>query len=194
MGEGVLDLSQELRRARTTREFWEPFERSNPLVSICIATCNRAPILIDRCIRSLQAQTYRNLQIVVVGDHCTDDTGYRIAQLRDERIVFVNLPQRGPYPSPSKARWQVAGSNAMNRALDLAEGDFIAHLDDDDEAAFDRVEATLEHAQSNRAEFCWHPFWYEAPDGTWMRLGNGEFTLGQMTTGSTFYHRFYARV
>lgn len=193
-GEGVFDLLDDLQHARKSASFWQPFERSNPLVSICVATCNRAPILIERCIRSLQAQSYANLQIVIVGDHCTDDTGYRLSHIRDDRILFENLPQRGPYPSPGKARWQVAGSNAMNKALDLAEGDFIAHLDDDDEAAYDRIEAMLDHAQTKRAEFCWHPFWYECPDGTWTCLGNGEFMLGQMTTGSTFYHRYYARI
>jgi Methyltransferase domain/Glycosyl transferase family 2 len=188
------DLAEDLDRARKTPQFQAPFERANPLVSICIATCNRAPILVERCIRSLQAQSYANLQIVVVGDHCTDDTGYRLAQLRDDRIVFHNLPQRGPYPPPGMSRWQVAGSNAMNSALDLAEGDFIAHLDDDDEAAFDRIEAMLEQARSLRAEFCWHPFWYEGPGETWTRVGNSEFMRGQITTGSTFYHRYYARI
>lgn len=190
----VCGLVDDLERARKTPEFQSPFERAEPLVSICVATCNRAPILVERCIRSLQSQSYANLQIVVVGDHCTDDTGYRLAQLRDDRIVFDNLPRRGPYPRPGMARWQVAGSNAMNRALDLAEGDFIAHLDDDDEAAFDRIEAMLEHARSQRAEFCWHPFWYEGPGETWTRLGNGEFMRGQITTGSTFYHRYYAQI
>ncbi len=194
VGEGVLDLSDDLRRARETAEFRASFERSEPVVSVCIATYNRSQILIDRCIRSLQAQSYPNLQIVVVGDCCTDDTGHRLAKLRDDRIVFENLSQRGPYPTPGRARWQVAGSNAMNRALDLAEGDFIAHLDDDDEAVFDRIETMLDHARAKRAEFCWHPFWYEAGDGTWTRMGNGEFALGQMTTGSTFYHRYYARI
>lgn len=187
-------LADDLERARKAPQFQAPFERANPLVSICVATCNRAPILVERCIRSLQAQSYPNLQIVVVGDHCTDDTGYRLARLRDDRIVFDNLPQRGPYPRPGIARWQVAGSNAMNRALELAEGDFIAHLDDDDEATFDRIEAMLEQARSLKAEFCWHPFWYEGPGETWTRLGNGEFMRGQITTGSTFYHRYYAQI
>ncbi len=194
IGEGVTALNTEIASVRASNEFWEPFRRTTPLVSVCVATNNRAALLIDRCIRSLQAQTYKNLQIIVVGDHCTDDTAYQIARLRDDRIVFENLPHRGPYPREARARWQVAGSNAMNRALDLAEGDFVAHLDDDDEATVDRIEEMLRHAQANNAEFCWHPFWYEQSDGTWVRLGNGQFALGQITTGSIFYHRYYAKI
>jgi Methyltransferase domain/Glycosyl transferase family 2 len=194
VGEGVLELEGDLAAARKAGDFHTPFTASQPLVSVCVATSNRAPILLDRCIRSLRAQTYANLQIVVVGDHCTDETAYRLAQLRDSRIVFENLPQRGPYPKSGHARWLVAGTKPMNRALDLAEGDFIAHLDDDDEATVDRIETMLQHAQARRAEFCWHPFWFERADGTWQQLGNGEFVLGQMTTGSTFYHRYFARI
>jgi Methyltransferase domain/Glycosyl transferase family 2 len=192
--EDILTTANDLQRLRQSADFWKPFEVSKPLISVCVATYNRSQILIERCIRSLQAQSYANLQIIVVGDHCTDDTGYRLAQLRDDRIVFENLPKRGPYPRPALARWYVAGSNAINRALDLVEGDFVAHLDDDDAAAFDRIEAMLELAQCKKADFCWHAFWWETPEGVWTQLGNGEFRLGQMTTGSTFYHQCYARV
>ena len=194
IGEGVTALNTELEKARKSTKFSEPFRRATPLVTVCVATNNRATLLIERCIRSLQAQTYKNLQIIVVGDHCTDDTAHQLGQLRDDRIQFENLPHRGPYPRDGRARWQVAGSNAMNRALELAEGDFIAHLDDDDEATVDRIEELLHHAQANKAEFCWHPFWYEQPDGTWVRLGNGQFALGQITTGSIFYHRYFAKI
>jgi hypothetical protein len=192
--EGIMQIAAELQDCRATRSHWEPFRRTNPLVSVCVATSDRAELLVDRCIRSLRNQTYSNVQIIVVGDHCIDDTGHRLAQLRDDRIVFENLPRRGPYPRPGAARWQVAGSNAMNRALELAEGDFIAHLDDDDEATSDRIENLLHFAQSENFELIWHPFWYENLDGTWRRIGNGELKLGQVTTGSVFYHHFLTRI
>jgi predicted nuclease with TOPRIM domain len=39
-----------------------------PLVSVCVATYNRAGLLVERCLASIRAQTYRRLDVVVVGD------------------------------------------------------------------------------------------------------------------------------
>ena len=86
------------RGARATLDFTIPFDAAQPLVSICVATCDRAELLVSRCLASLQRQTYPNLQMVVVGDHCTDDTEPRLAAIRDDRLVFENLGVRGPYP------------------------------------------------------------------------------------------------
>src|SRR5205807_3935973 len=98
-------------KARVTADYKSAFSGREPLVSICVATMNRSDLLIERCLTSLVNQSYRNIQIIVVGDHCTDDTGSRIAQLRDDRISFHNLPSRGPYPPPGIDRWRVAGTN-----------------------------------------------------------------------------------
>ena len=123
-----------------------------------------------------------------------DDTGRRLAQLRDDRITFVNLKQRGPYPPPGIDRWRVAGTNAMNHALSLCEGEFVTHLDDDDAATPYRVGTLLDNARQSRADFLWHPFWLEGRDGLWKRRGNGSFEIGQITTSSIFYHRYFARL
>jgi hypothetical protein len=48
-------------------------------------------------------------------------------------------------------------------------------------------------ALEDQADFLWHSFWYENRDGTWRRLGNGRLEYGQITTGSIFYHRYFAR-
>ena len=183
-------VSQGAARKATIRK---AFSEDNPLVSICVATMNRSDLLIERCLKSLIGQTYRNIQINVVGDHCTDDTGSRIALLRDDRISFRNLPERGPYPPPGIDRWRVAGTNAMNAGLSMCEGQFVAHLDDDDSAAADRIETLVNAAQQHKADFCWHSFWYEGKDGSWSVLGNGRFELGQITTGSIFYHRYFTK-
>jgi glycosyltransferase involved in cell wall biosynthesis len=129
----------------------------------------------------------------VVGDYCNDDTAQRLAEIQDSRIMFVNLPERGPYPAPGIDRWRVAGSKAMNHALSLCEGEFVTHLDDDDSFTTDRIATLLTAARERRADFLWHPLWYENHDGIWKRLGNGRFELGQITTGSIFYHRYFAR-
>jgi hypothetical protein len=191
--EGVISDIDSYHALRRQTEYLAAFEKPEPLVSVCVATMNRSALLVERAIFSLLAQTYRNLQIVVVGDHCTDDTAQRLAELGDSRITFVNLPERGPYPRPGADRWYVAGSNAMNHALSLCEGDFVTHLDDDDAATTDRIETLLTAAQKNCADFLWHPFWWENSDGTWTRVGDGCLELGKITTGSIFYHRYFTK-
>ncbi len=192
--EGLYDERERLFNIRKSADFQEVFEKRQPLVSVCIATRNRAEVLSTRAIRSLLDQTYNNLQILVVGDHCTDNTEKLLLEKKDSRIVFHNLPICGPYPPPGRARWCVAGSNAMNRALELAEGDFITHLDDDDEYHPTRIETLLTAAQEIKAEFLWHRFSTEFADGTWATLGKDEIVLGQISTGSIFYHRYFARI
>ena len=192
--DGLLNEIELYHEARAQADYKKAFSENTPLVSICVATMNRPDLLVERCLRSLLGQSYRNIQINVVGDHCTDDTGSRIAGLRDDRIVFRNLPSRGPYPPPGIDRWRVAGTNAMNAALSMCEGQFITHLDDDDCASADRIETLVNAAQEHKADFCWHSFWYERKDGTWILLGNGRFELGQVTTGSIFYHRYFRKI
>lgn len=192
--DGLLDEIGLYHEARNSADYRRVFDEPEPLVSICVATMNRSELLVERCLQSLICQTYRNIQIVVVGDHCTDDTGSRVARLRDDRISFRNLTSRGPYPRPGIDRWRVAGTNAINAAMSISEGDFITHLDDDDRATADRIEALVNAAREHKADFCWHPFWCENRDGGWYQLGDGRFELGQITTGSIFYHRYFKRI
>jgi hypothetical protein len=192
--EGIVATIDAFQAARAGADYVRAFTDAVPLVSVCVGTMNRAELLTERCLRSLREQTYRNLQIVVIGDHCTDDTERRIAGLRDDRIVFANLPRRGPYPPPGRDRWCVAGTNSVNEALARCEGAFVMHLDDDDRAVPERVETLLQASQQHRADLCWHPFWSEQADGTWKLIGNGAFEFCQITTGSIFYHRFLARI
>ncbi len=192
--EGITEQTDAYLACRETSDYQAAFATATPLVSVCIATMDRADLLVGRALASLRQQTYRNLQIIVVGDHCTDDTGQRIAALNDERIQFVNLPERGPYPHPGLDRWFVAGSNAMNHALSLCEGQFVTHVDDDDAMVPHRIETLVAAALQDQADFLWHPFWYEQCDGTWRRIGDGRLQLGQVSTGSIFYHRYFTRI
>ncbi|MDB5720749.1 MAG: glycosyl transferase family 2 [Alphaproteobacteria bacterium] len=176
------------RARRLTREHRAAFEKDAPLVSMCIATYNRATLVKERAIASALAQTYANLEIIVVGDHCTDATEEVVGAIDDPRLTFVNLPSRGQYPENPRHRWMVAGSAAMNHALRLAKGDFITHLDDDDEHPAHRVEALLDAARRTRADFVFHPFEWETAPGEWTVNPAGRFAYAQVTTSSVFYH------
>jgi len=192
--EGLESVRLDLRRERETAAFRAAYDRRSPLVTVCVATYNRAALLTERSLPSIIGQTYRNLQIVVVGDCCTDDTGARIAALRDDRITFENLATRGPYPRPGVNRWRVAGTHPMNRAMALAEGDFVCHVDDDDEALPERVEECLARVLEERAELATHRFLKQTGTGLWRAIGATPPTLGQVGTGAIFYHRFFTRI
>lgn len=188
------ELVNDYKRSRTTSDYNLIFEKTNPLVSICIATYNRADLLVDRCLRSVLNQDYKNIEVIVVGDCCTDHTAARIAEIKDPRLAFVNLPERGKYPANPRLRWMVAGTAAINHALKLAQGDFITHLDDDDRYAPHRIRSLVSFTQKQHADLVWHPFLWERHIDRWVLNKAESLARTKVTTSALFYHRSLARI
>jgi len=140
-----------IARARSERLYSDPM--GDPLVSVMIPTYNRGRLLVDRTLPPILAQTYQNLEVVIVGDCCPDNTPELLAQIKDPRVRFFNLPQPGQYPEDISCRWFVAGSKPANRALKLIRGKWVAWLDDDDVFTPDHIETLLRFAQKERYEF-----------------------------------------
>jgi GT2 family glycosyltransferase len=94
-----------------------------PLISIVIPNYNGARYL-DPCLRSLQSQSYTNIEIVVV-DNASDDRSVEIVrQAAPKAILLRNSHNMG----------FAAGANAGIRA---SHGDWVAILNNDTEAAKD---------------------------------------------------------
>lgn len=107
-----------------------------PLVSVVIPTCNR-PQLLRRAVSSVLAQTYRELECIVVDDASAGDTAAVLAAFDDKRIVFLRNEQNRGAPA------------SRNRGIAAARGEFVALLDDDDEWFPEKIEkqvAIFEHA------------------------------------------------
>lgn len=102
-----------------------------PLVSVYLPTRNR-PALVERAIRSVLAQTYPNIQLVVVDDESGRET---IATL--ERISRENTSSKSILALRLDRAQGACG--ARNHALDACEGRFVTGLDDDDYFLPDRV-------------------------------------------------------
>jgi glycosyltransferase involved in cell wall biosynthesis len=165
-----------------------------PLVSVCIATYNRARLLTERSIPSVLSQTYRNLELIVVGDGCSDETAELVARIQDPRLRFVNLPEHGSYPADPIRAWMVAGTPAMNHALTLAQGDFVTHLDDDDEYLPERLEKLVAFAIEKECDLVWHPFWIEELETGWRLIDAPAFKIRQVTTASVLYRSWFTRM
>lgn len=172
-------------------DYQSSYLESEPLVSVCIATYNRAELLIERSVKSILNQTYKNFQLIVIGDCCTDNTEKMIAKISDNRLQFENLTERGIYPIDPQLRWMVAGTKPINRCLELVEGDFITHLDDDDEHMPNRLEKLLAFIKGNKADLVWHPFYKENMEGKWAANPCEAFRSGMVTTSSVLYHNWF---
>ena len=99
-----------------------------PLVTIYIPTKNR-PHLLKRAIRSCLAQNYTNFEIIVIDDNSDAENLSSITEIAssDTRIRLISLDQ------------SVGACGARNKAIALAQGEFITGLDDDDEFTQDRI-------------------------------------------------------
>lgn len=96
-----------------------PASSSTPLVSVCVPAYNGARWLRE-CIESAIAQTYRNLEILIVDDVSKDDTVEVARSFADERVrVVVNPFNRG-----------LVGN--WNECVRLARGEFVKFLFQDD--------------------------------------------------------------
>ena len=142
-----------MRIARARYEHLYSDTTESPLVSVAIPTYNRGQLLVQRTLPSIFAQTYRNIDIIIVGDCCPDDTPKLLMKVKDPRLRFINLPTRTKYPDDPACRWFISGLDPLNRGMDLARGKWIAYFDDDDIMTPDHVESLLRFAQHGNYEF-----------------------------------------
>ncbi len=143
-----------LKIARLKYEHLYDKPAENPLISVCVPTYNRATLLVERAVSSVLSQTYKNFELIIVGDCCTDNTAELLSQINDPRLKFINLPKRQRrYPVSVENHWFVGGSVPANKALDLAQGQWIARNDDDDIWTPDHLETLLRFAQKENWEF-----------------------------------------
>jgi glycosyltransferase involved in cell wall biosynthesis len=102
---------------------------------VIIATYNRAAFL-DESLRSVLNQRYRPLEILVADDGSTDETRDCVEMFQHPAIQYLHLEHSG---RPSVVR---------NRALELAKGQFVAFLDDDDIWQPNKIERQVEALRS----------------------------------------------
>lgn len=112
----------------------------HPKVSVIVPTYNSEKF-IARAIESVLQQTYPNVEVIVVDDASQDNTLEVIEGYCSDRLkLLVNDRNQGP-------------SYSRNRAIEVANGEWIALLDSDDWFAGDRLEKLLQVAQSENADF-----------------------------------------
>lgn len=111
------------------------------LISIIVPIYNVSEYLVQ-CLESIQKQTYKNLQIILVDDGSTDDSGAICDQYacKDGRIEVIHQKNEG----------LVA---ARKRGLEKARGEYIGFVDGDDYIDIEMYEVLIHELKSYNADF-----------------------------------------
>lgn len=111
-----------------------------PLVSIIVPVYNAVPYLSD-CLASLARQSYDNIEIVLVDDGSTDQSGplcdsFALAHKKSKVFHIKNCGLSG----------------ARNYGLEHSDGEFILFVDADDYVADDCIQTAINAAEAENAD------------------------------------------
>ncbi len=116
------------------------------MISVIIPVYNAAAYL-SACLDSVLAQTYRDIEVIVVDDGSTDGSGDVCDDYacRDARVTVFHQPNGGP-------------SAARNKGLELAGGEYIAFIDCDDVVHTRYLEVLADAMDRQHADIVQSPY------------------------------------
>jgi glycosyltransferase involved in cell wall biosynthesis len=112
-----------------------------PLISVYIPTYNRLELL-KRAVQSVLNQTYKNFEIIIVDDNSSDGT-------QDFLVGLAKVDSRIRYFFKDK---NSGACVSRNIAINLAQGELITGLDDDDYFLPHRLEFFLDYWVNKKRE------------------------------------------
>lgn len=112
------------------------------VISVIVPVYNIENYL-ERCINSLESQTYRNLEIIIVNDGSSDGSGNLCEEIakKSSRIKVYHTIHHGL-------------ANARNYGLQKAHGAYIGFVDGDDYIALDMYEKLIENMNEDTDIVC----------------------------------------
>lgn len=113
---------------------------NTPRVTVVIATYNRAETL-KYAIESVLWQTYKDFELWVIGDCCTDHTEKIVRSFNDPRVNWYNLPHNSGYQSKPN-----------NEGIRRARSAYIAYLNHDDIWLPNHLEDNMKYIQKSGAD------------------------------------------
>ncbi|MFW5980984.1 MAG: glycosyltransferase family 2 protein [bacterium] len=142
------------RRSLTEGDLRPNIQSSNELVSIITPLYNSEKYIAET-IESVLAQTYQSWEMIVVDD-CSSDCGPQIVEEyaeKDKRIRLIRLEKNS------------GAAVARNRAIEEAEGRYLAFLDSDDLWKIDKLEKQLEFMTENNYAFTYTDYQQISEEG-----------------------------
>ncbi len=114
--------------------------RLYPLVSVVIPTYNRFSYLLN-AINSVKTQTYNNIEIIVVND-CSTQSEYYAYNFEGCKIIHLQQNSRKTLGYP-------CGGYVRNEGIKVAQGKYVAFLDDDDVFLPNKIELQVQALEND---------------------------------------------
>lgn len=112
---------------------------NRPLVSIITVALN-AERFIERCVKSVIAQTYKNIEYIIVDGGSTDRTLKILEKYRDNIDILISEKDNGVY-------------DAMNKGYRISHGDYIIMLNSDDFFTNNAIELSVNTILEEKADY-----------------------------------------
>lgn len=135
-----VDFETRRKRARQEQE----------KISVIIPTYNRFNYIFQ-AIASVIKQTYKNLEIIVINDRSTDHQYYTFPwDILDPRLKIIHLEKQ----SKTQTGGISSAGYVRNRGIEIATGDLIAFLDDDDSWFPEKLEKQVQAMKETGCKLC----------------------------------------
>ena len=138
---------------------------TEPLISI-IVPVYRVESYLSRCVDSLLAQTYQNLEIILVDDGSPDQCPQICEDYakKEERIHVIHQENRGL-------------SGARNAGIDVAKGEYLAFVDSDDYVSDDYIQVMYDAIKATGCAISQCRFTYTKGEKLKENRGTGAFRI-----------------
>jgi len=122
-----------------------------PEISVIITTYNR-PVMLQRALDSVLAQTFKNFEVIIVDDHSDKPPDIKFPA-KEKRVVAMRLPYNTGYQVRPK-----------NIGIMIARGKYIAYLDDDNVYLPNHLEVLYEAIKKHQADVVYGDRVYKSTD------------------------------
>ena len=153
-----------------------------PKISIIVPVYN-SELFLDKCIKSIINQDYKDFELILINDGSTDNSGKICDEYSKEdiRIKVIHKPNGGQ-------------SSARNVGINLATGDYISFIDADDYISSSMIQTLYTLITNYKADIseCGYISVYKDKQiicgfGTGIEVGEGSFLTNKFVQADIFY-------
>jgi glycosyltransferase involved in cell wall biosynthesis len=116
----------------------------NSFITVIIPSYNRADLIVET-LKSIQKQTYKNWECIIVDDRSTDNTIAKLDKYRELDNRFLVLER--PIDKPKGA------NSCRNYGLEHAKGDYVIFFDSDDLMTPNHIETKIDAITKAKSDY-----------------------------------------